>query len=59
MDLAPLMYPGATCVRGAYKIYPFYESELMLKVRTFFYSFYVSPIKLREKRSFITVLMNQ
>ncbi|XP_042564492.1 cilia- and flagella-associated protein 70 isoform X2 [Clupea harengus] len=33
MDLAPLMYPGATCVRGAYKIYPFYESELMLKTK--------------------------
>ncbi|KAG5279454.1 hypothetical protein AALO_G00077950 [Alosa alosa] len=33
VDLAPLLYPGATCVRGAYKLYPFYESELMLKTK--------------------------
>ncbi|XP_062387360.1 cilia- and flagella-associated protein 70 isoform X3 [Sardina pilchardus] len=33
VDLAPLLYPGATCVRGAYKLHPFYESELMLKTK--------------------------
>ncbi|KAL2101966.1 hypothetical protein ACEWY4_003727 [Coilia grayii] len=33
VDLAPLLYPGATCVRAAYKIHPFYDSDLMLKTK--------------------------
>ncbi|KAI4878195.1 hypothetical protein NFI96_018270, partial [Prochilodus magdalenae] len=31
VDLAPLLYPGAKCIRGAYMLHPFYDSDLLLK----------------------------
>uniref|UniRef100_A0AAR2L6Z2 Cilia and flagella associated protein 70 n=1 Tax=Pygocentrus nattereri TaxID=42514 RepID=A0AAR2L6Z2_PYGNA len=33
VDLAPLLYPGAKCVRGAYVLHPFYDSDLLLKTK--------------------------
>ncbi len=30
--MAPLLYPGATRIRGAYKVYPYAESEYINKV---------------------------
>ncbi|XP_066499123.1 cilia- and flagella-associated protein 70 isoform X2 [Hoplias malabaricus] len=33
VDLAPLLYPGARCIRGAYKIHPFYDSDLFMKAK--------------------------
>lgn len=32
VDIQPLLYPGATHIRGAYKIVPFIETELVTKV---------------------------
>uniref|UniRef100_A0A4W5MVJ9 Cilia and flagella associated protein 70 n=1 Tax=Hucho hucho TaxID=62062 RepID=A0A4W5MVJ9_9TELE len=31
VDMAPLLYPGARRVRGAYRLYPFYDSDLLVK----------------------------
>uniref|UniRef100_A0A673WNV1 Cilia and flagella associated protein 70 n=1 Tax=Salmo trutta TaxID=8032 RepID=A0A673WNV1_SALTR len=31
VDMAPLLYPGARRVRGAYQLYPFYDSDLLVK----------------------------
>ncbi|XP_028841573.1 cilia- and flagella-associated protein 70-like isoform X2 [Denticeps clupeoides] len=31
VDLTPLLYPGATRIHGAYRLHPFYESDLQLK----------------------------
>ncbi|XP_073669900.1 cilia- and flagella-associated protein 70 isoform X2 [Paramisgurnus dabryanus] len=33
MDLAPLLYPGVRRIHGAYRIYPFYESDLLAKAQ--------------------------
>ncbi|XP_036445879.1 cilia- and flagella-associated protein 70 [Colossoma macropomum] len=33
VDLAPLLYPGAKCIRGAYMLHPFYDSDLLLKTK--------------------------
>uniref|UniRef100_A0A8L0DNZ6 Cilia and flagella associated protein 70 n=1 Tax=Oncorhynchus mykiss TaxID=8022 RepID=A0A8L0DNZ6_ONCMY len=33
VDMAPLLYPGARRVRGAYRLYPFYDSDLLVKVK--------------------------
>jgi hypothetical protein len=33
VDIQPLLYPGATHIRGAYKICPFVENEYTTKVR--------------------------
>ncbi|XP_063048608.1 cilia- and flagella-associated protein 70 [Engraulis encrasicolus] len=33
MDLAPLMYPGATCLRAAYRVHPFYDADLLQKTK--------------------------
>uniref|UniRef100_A0A673WM01 Cilia and flagella associated protein 70 n=1 Tax=Salmo trutta TaxID=8032 RepID=A0A673WM01_SALTR len=33
VDMAPLLYPGARRVRGAYQLYPFYDSDLLVKVK--------------------------
>ncbi|XP_072550492.1 cilia- and flagella-associated protein 70 isoform X2 [Salminus brasiliensis] len=33
MDLAPLLYPGVRCIRGAYRLHPFYDSELQKKTK--------------------------
>lgn len=32
IDIQPLLYPGATHIRGAYKIQPFVENEYISKV---------------------------
>uniref|UniRef100_A0A9J7XE48 Cilia and flagella associated protein 70 n=1 Tax=Cyprinus carpio carpio TaxID=630221 RepID=A0A9J7XE48_CYPCA len=32
MDLVPLLYPGVRRIHGVYRIYPFYESDLLNKV---------------------------
>eukprot|EP00063_Salmo_salar_P067092 XP_014041927.1 PREDICTED: cilia- and flagella-associated protein 70-like isoform X2 [Salmo salar] len=31
--MAPLLYPGARRVRGAYQLYPFYDSDLLVKAK--------------------------
>ncbi|XP_045575822.1 cilia- and flagella-associated protein 70 isoform X1 [Salmo salar] len=33
VDMAPLLYPGARRVRGAYQLYPFYDSDLLVKAK--------------------------
>ncbi|XP_055754659.1 cilia- and flagella-associated protein 70 isoform X1 [Salvelinus fontinalis] len=33
VDMAPLLYPGARRVRGAYRLYPFYDSDLLVKAK--------------------------
>lgn len=33
MDLAPLLYPGVHRIHGTYRVYPFYESELLTKTQ--------------------------
>ncbi|KAJ8398771.1 hypothetical protein AAFF_G00419680 [Aldrovandia affinis] len=33
VDLAPLLYPGAKRIRGAYRLCPFYESDLQAKTK--------------------------
>ncbi|XP_046893282.1 cilia- and flagella-associated protein 70 [Hypomesus transpacificus] len=33
VDMAPLLYPGARRIRGAYRLYPFYDSELLAKAK--------------------------
>lgn len=33
IDMQPLLYPGATQIRGAYKIHPFTDSEYMTKTK--------------------------
>ncbi|CAB1342468.1 unnamed protein product, partial [Coregonus sp. 'balchen'] len=33
VDMAPLLYPGARRIRGAYRLYPFYDSDLLVKGR--------------------------
>ncbi|KAL6475855.1 hypothetical protein MHYP_G00143540 [Metynnis hypsauchen] len=33
VDLAPLLYPGVKCIRGAYELHPFYDSDLLLKTK--------------------------
>ncbi|XP_030645563.1 cilia- and flagella-associated protein 70 [Chanos chanos] len=33
VDMAPLLYPGVKCIRGAYRLYPFYESDLLIKAK--------------------------
>ncbi|XP_067278948.1 cilia- and flagella-associated protein 70 [Pseudorasbora parva] len=33
MDLVPLLYPGVRCIHGVYRIYPFYESDLLSKTK--------------------------
>ncbi|KAL1278809.1 hypothetical protein QQF64_025482 [Cirrhinus molitorella] len=33
MDLVPLLYPGVRRIHGVYRIYPFYESELLNKTQ--------------------------
>lgn len=32
VDMAPLLYPGATQIRGAYKIHPYLEADYQTKV---------------------------
>ncbi|XP_045076940.1 cilia- and flagella-associated protein 70-like [Coregonus clupeaformis] len=34
VDMAPLLYPGARRIRGAYRLYPFYGSDLLVKPGT-------------------------
>lgn len=31
MDLVPLLYPGVRRIHGVYRVYPFYESDLLNK----------------------------
>ncbi|XP_051987300.1 cilia- and flagella-associated protein 70 isoform X2 [Xyrauchen texanus] len=33
VDLVPLLYPGVRRIHGAYRIYPFYESDLLTKTQ--------------------------
>ncbi|XP_049323581.1 cilia- and flagella-associated protein 70 isoform X1 [Astyanax mexicanus] len=33
MDLTPLLYPGVKRIRGAYRLHPFYDSELQTKTK--------------------------
>ncbi|XP_056439457.1 cilia- and flagella-associated protein 70 [Gadus chalcogrammus] len=33
VDMGPLLYPGATRVRGTYRVYPFSESDLLAKTK--------------------------
>lgn len=33
VDMQPLLYPGATHIRGAYKIHPFQDSEYSTKTK--------------------------
>ncbi|XP_035254634.1 cilia- and flagella-associated protein 70 [Anguilla anguilla] len=33
VDFAPLLYPGAKRIRGAYRLWPFYESDLEAKTK--------------------------
>ncbi|XP_041719747.2 cilia- and flagella-associated protein 70 isoform X2 [Coregonus clupeaformis] len=33
VDMAPLLYPGARRIRGAYRLYPFYDSDLLVKAK--------------------------
>ncbi|XP_010862616.2 cilia- and flagella-associated protein 70 [Esox lucius] len=33
VDMGPLLYPGTRRIRGAYQIYPFYDSDLQLKAK--------------------------
>lgn len=33
MDLVPLLYPGVRSIHGVYRIYPFYESDLLSKTQ--------------------------
>ena len=33
VDMQPLLYPGATQLRGAYKIHPYVESEFQTKTK--------------------------
>jgi hypothetical protein len=33
LDFQPLLYPGATHIRGAYKIHPFVENEFTTKTK--------------------------
>ena len=35
VDMQPLLYPGATQIKGAYKINPFVENEFQEKVNHF------------------------
>ena len=37
VDMQPLLYPGATQIKGAYKINPFVENEFQEKVKYHFY----------------------
>jgi len=36
VDMQPLLYPGATQIKGAYKINPFVENEFQEKVKYHF-----------------------
>ncbi|KAG7276081.1 hypothetical protein CRUP_035157, partial [Coryphaenoides rupestris] len=33
VDMGPLLYPGATRIRGAYRVHPFSESDLLAKAQ--------------------------
>ena len=33
VDMGPLLYPGATRIRGTYRVHPFSECDLLAKVR--------------------------
>ncbi|XP_076838133.1 cilia- and flagella-associated protein 70 [Brachyhypopomus gauderio] len=33
VDLAPLLYPGAKHIHGAYQLHPFYDSDLFMKTK--------------------------
>ncbi|KAJ3609118.1 hypothetical protein NHX12_023644, partial [Muraenolepis orangiensis] len=33
VDMGPLLYPGATRIRGAYRVHPFSESDLLAKAK--------------------------
>jgi hypothetical protein len=36
LDMQPLLYPGATQIKGAFKIHPFVETEYFTKVILYF-----------------------
>ncbi|KAM6957236.1 cilia- and flagella-associated protein 70 [Aplochiton taeniatus] len=33
VDMAPLLYPGAKRIRGAYRVYPFYDVDVLAKAK--------------------------
>lgn len=50
MDLVPLLYPGVRRIHGVYRIYPFYESDLLNKVSEYkSYAHEINQIKMMKK----------
>lgn len=54
LDLQPLLYPGATHIRGAYRIVPFVDSEFANKVNS-----YIITIKLVLISFFICITIRK
>ena len=43
VDMQPLLYPGATQIKGAYKINPYVENEFQEKVNHFLHLKWILP----------------
>lgn len=41
INMAPLLYPGVKRIRGAYRVHPYLESEVLEKVKYSLFHFYV------------------